>query len=139
VDDFGIRYIHRAVANHLIATLQGSYDVSLDSTRAKYCGLSLKWDYYTTRTCDMSMPGYIERAFHRFQRVPGLTPEHAPHQWQRPNYSATTQFATVSNSSPSFDANNKTRIVLEVLGTLLSYTRAIEYTLLTSIGELATE
>ena len=116
-DNFGIRYANRANANHFIATLQTSYDVSLDWTGARYCGLSLKWDY-TTRTCDISMPGYIERALQCFQHVPGRTPEHALHPWQRPNYSATTQFATIPDSSPSLDVAVKT-CILEVLGTLL--------------------
>lgn len=139
VDDFGIRYTNRADADHLVTTLQTAYEVSLDWTGARYCGLSLRWDY-ENRTCDMSMPGYIQRALLRFQHVPASPlPEHSPHPWQRPNYGAKTQFATVpDNAPPILDAADKTRI-LEVLGTLLFYARAIDSTLLTAIGELATE
>ena len=42
VDDFGIRYTSRADVDHLIATLRNSYEVSLDWTGARYCGLTLK-------------------------------------------------------------------------------------------------
>jgi hypothetical protein len=137
VDDFGIRYTDRADADHLIAALRQSYDVSLDWTGSRYCGLTLEWDY-ENRTCDMSMPGYIERALQRFKHIPGPKVEHSPHPWQRPNYGAKTQFAAMPEQSPSLDAADKTRI-LEVLGTLLFYARAIDSTMLTAIGELATE
>jgi hypothetical protein len=137
VDDFGIRYTSRDDADHLISTLKTAYEVSLDWTGSRYCGLTLKWDY-TARTCDMSMPGYIERALTRFQHTASLKPEHSPHPWQRPNYGAKTQFTTPPDESPALDAADKTRI-LEVLGTLLFYARAIDSTLLTAIGELATE
>jgi hypothetical protein len=137
VDDFGIRYTDIADAEHLIATLEGAYQVSLDWSGARYCGLSLHWDY-ANRTCDISMPGYVERALQRFQHPAPHTPEHAPHPWQRPNYGAKTQFATLPDPAPALDAADKLRI-LEVLGTLLFYARAIDSTLLTAIGELATE
>ena len=137
VDDFGIRYTNRADVDHLLATLTQHYVVSLDWTGSRYCGLSLQWDY-VNRTCDMSMPGYIERALQRFQHTPSHVPEHSPHPWQRPTYGAKLQFAPSADETPALDAANKTRI-LEVLGTLLFYARAIDSTMLTAIGELATE
>ena len=84
------------------------------------------------------MPGYIERALHRFQHPTPSTPEHAPHPWQKPNHGATTQFAMLPDDATALDVTDKRRI-LEVLGTLLFYARAIDSTLLTAIGELATE
>jgi hypothetical protein len=64
--------------------------------------------------------------------------EHAPHPWQRPTFGTKTQFALAPNEAPALDAVDKTRI-LEVLGTLLFYARAIDSSMLTAIGELATE
>ena len=84
------------------------------------------------------MPGYIERALQRFQHTASRSPEHSPHPWQRPNYGAKTQFAVLPDATPAPDAADKTRI-LEVLGTLLFYARAIDSTMLTAIGDLATE
>jgi hypothetical protein len=137
VDDFEIRYTSQADADHLLTTLETFYQVSRDWSGARYCGHSLAWDY-SARSCDISMPGYIERALKRFQHSPPRKPEHSPHPWLRPNYGAKTQFAPLPDSTPALDAANKTRI-LEVLGTLLFYARAIDSTLLTAIGELATE
>jgi hypothetical protein len=137
VDDFGVRYTSQADADHLLATLQQHYQVSVDWAGTRYCGLTLAWDY-TARTCDISMPGYIARALQRFQHVAPTKAEHAPHPWQRPTYGAKTQFATVPDNAAALNATDKLRI-LEVLGTLLFYARAIDSTLLTAIGELATE
>ncbi|KAI2493168.1 Reverse transcriptase (RNA-dependent DNA polymerase) [Fragilaria crotonensis] len=137
VDDFGIRYTSQADADHLITTLERHYQVSVDWTGTRYCGLTLTWDY-VRRTCDLSMPGYIARALQRFQHVAPPKPEHSPHPWQRPTYGAKTQFAPEPDTAVALDATDKTRI-LEVLGTLLYYARAVDSTLLTAIGELATE
>jgi hypothetical protein len=137
VDDFGVRYTSQEDADHLLATLGKHYQVSVDWEGTRYCGLTLQWDY-VKRTCDISMPGYIARALQRFQHVPPAKAEHSPHPWQRPTYGAKTQFAPLPDSTTALDATDKLRI-LEVLGTLLFYARAIDSTLLTAIGELATE
>ena len=137
VDNFGIRYSNRADADHLITTLRAAYEVSLDWTGKRYWGLTLKWDY-AALAYDSSMPGYIERALQRFAHIAPLKPEHSPHPWQRPNYGAKAQFAIPQDDAPYLDAADKKRI-LEVLGTLLFHARAIDSTLLTARGELATE
>jgi hypothetical protein len=67
------------------------------------------------------MPGYIERALHRFQHIAPPKHEHAPHPWIRPNYGNTTQFAIAPDNAPSLNVLvDKTRI-LKVLCTLLFY------------------
>jgi hypothetical protein len=137
VDDFGVRYTSQADADHLLDTLRQHYQVSVDWTGTRYCGLTLAWDY-ERRTCDISMLGYIACALQRFQHVAPSKPEHSPHPWQRPTYGAKTQFAALPDASAALDAADKLRI-LEVLGTLLFYARAIDSTMLTAIGELATE
>ncbi len=98
VDDFGIRYTKRDDADHLISTLQSAYEVSLDRTGARYCGLSLQWDYIK-HTSDMSMPGYIHCAHQGFQHTPPpahsrtrTTPMTAPQElWRQDTVCARTQ------------------------------------------------
>ena len=134
INDFGIPYTDSTDADRLINTLKTANEVSLDWTGARSCGLSLQWDYLN-RTCDMSMPGNTGRTLQSFQHVHHIhKPEHALHPWQRPNYGAKTQFTSLPNASLALDVDDKTRI-LEVLGTLLFYARAIDSTLLTTIGE----
>jgi Reverse transcriptase (RNA-dependent DNA polymerase) len=61
VDNFGIKYVNDNDKNHLIGVLRKKYTISEDPTGSKYCGLHIAWDYQNG-TCDISMPGYIERA-----------------------------------------------------------------------------
>ncbi len=69
VNDFGIKYVGKENAEHLLATLREHYTISVDWTRSTYLGLKLDWDY-EKGTVDLSMPGYIEKALQRFQHVP---------------------------------------------------------------------
>ena len=96
----------------------------------------LTWDY-EAQTCDISLPGYIERALQRFQHTPPEKPEHAPHKWCKPVFGQKKQMAVV-NESPLFDAANKKQ-VQEVLGTLLFYARAVDSTMLTAINAIAAQ
>jgi hypothetical protein len=108
VDDFGVKFTNAADAEHLMTTLKELYTVSEDWDGAKYCGLTLDWDY-TKRTVDISIPGYIERALQRFQHPTPSRPEHAPHAWQKPIYGAKTQYAPGPDSAPAIDAADTKR------------------------------
>jgi hypothetical protein len=137
VDDFGVKYTNQADAEFLIQTLEGQYTVKTDWTGSLYCGLTLQWDY-KARTCDVSMPGYVDRALKRFQHPEPSRPHYAPHPYTQPNYGAKTQYAPAPDTSPKLDAAN-TKHIQEVLGTLLYYARAVDSTMLVAIGTLATE
>ena len=65
VDDFGVKYVGKEHADHLISCLkQETYKLTEDWAGDLYCGISLRWDY-VRRTLDISMPGiqigYIRR------------------------------------------------------------------------------
>ena len=66
VDNFGIKYVGRKHAKHLLTSLQTQYEVNTDWTGSTYLGITLKW-YYINLTCDLSMPGYIADKLHWFQ------------------------------------------------------------------------
>jgi hypothetical protein len=84
------------------------------------------------------MPGYIDRDLQHFQHPTPTRPKHSPRPWQRPTYGAKTQYAIQPDTTTAIDATDKL-CILESLGTLLLYARAIDSTLLTAIGKLATE
>jgi hypothetical protein len=50
VDDFDIKYVDNANADHLFAALRKLYNITLDWTSPKFCGLTLAWDY-VPQTC----------------------------------------------------------------------------------------
>jgi hypothetical protein len=99
VDDFGIRYVGREHADHLLQALQQHYQITTDWTGSRYCGLTLAWDYQA-RTVDLSMPEYVAQALKRFQHPTPARPEHSPHRWQRPAYGQSVQLAPEPDRSP---------------------------------------
>jgi hypothetical protein len=78
VDDFGVKYVGREHAEHLMTCIRKHYNISSDWNGTAYCGLTLDWDY-KDRTVDLSMPGYIKAALHKYQHPAPARPEHAPH------------------------------------------------------------
>ena len=85
VDDFGINYNTKEDATHLLNCLRSLYDITIYCTYTLYIGLTLRWDYIQRIVC-LSIPGYIEKALHRF--CVSVSPElqHSPHQWITPVY-----------------------------------------------------
>jgi hypothetical protein len=100
VDDFGIKYIGRDNAEHLLASIKENYDISSNWTGSAYCGLKLDWDYIKG-TVDLSIHGYIKAALHKYQHPAPTRPEHAPHQWNTPVYGAKTQYVEDTQDIPA--------------------------------------
>jgi hypothetical protein len=71
-------------------TLKQHYEVTEDWEGKLYCGILLKWDY-ENRTVDLSMPGYIENALHKFQQKLPNKPQHAPYPARKPQYGSKVQ------------------------------------------------
>ena len=45
VDDFGVKYVGREHAEHLLSVLKEHYKVTTDWTGSRYIGIRLDWDY----------------------------------------------------------------------------------------------
>ena len=45
VDDFGVRYVRKYHASHLIAVLKEHYELLEDWGGTKYCRVTFNWDY----------------------------------------------------------------------------------------------
>jgi hypothetical protein len=137
VDDFGVKYVGREHAEHLMACIKKNYNISSDWNGRAYCGLTLDWDY-KNGTVNLSMPGYIKTTLHKYQHHAPARPEHAPHTWKPPIYGAKTQFLTEETISPALsdkDVNN----LQQLTGTLLYYARAVDTPLIMPINVLASE
>jgi Reverse transcriptase (RNA-dependent DNA polymerase) len=137
VDDFGVKYENEEDLFHLIGALKMKYKISEDRTGSKYCGMKIDWDYQVG-TCDISMPGYVERALQRFQHEYNGPPEHAPQPYTTPQYGARIQYAEAEDETPTVPADQIKRIQ-EIIGVLLYYARAVDSTLLVALGTLASE
>ena len=60
VGDFGVKYICRKHAEHLMIVLKKHYKMEEDWEGELYCGIALKWNYEKGYV-DMSMPTYLHK------------------------------------------------------------------------------
>ena len=137
VDDFGVKYINKHHAIHLITTLQNYYTISEDWTGSTYCGIHLDWDY-AKRQVTLSMPGYVQAALHLFQHPQPNKAMHAPSTYNRPIYGATIQYALTDDETPPLNKQQVKRLQ-EVVGKFLFYGRAVDPTMLHALNSLATQ
>jgi hypothetical protein len=137
VDDFGVQYVGKEHAQHLIDALEAEYTVSKDWTGGLYCGITLKWNY-VSKHVDLSMPGYIKDTLHKFQHPLPKRPQYAPHHWIIPAYGQRIQYAPLPDAAPPATAQEITR-AQAVIGTLLYNARAVDATLLVPLSVLASQ
>jgi hypothetical protein len=136
VDDFGIKYVDKTNANHLIAAIKSLYTITADWRGTLYCSITLKWDY-TARIVDTLMPSYIAKALLKFCVTTPQCPQHLPHAWTSPTYGTPVQYTEPKDTSAALTPAGKTRLQ-EIIGTLLYYGQAIDSTILIALGSLAT-
>ena len=83
------------------------------------------------------MPGYVEKALKQFNHIAKGRQQHSPHQWNKPTYGTTTQFANNDESAPAPQSASKH--IQQVVGTFLYYALALDLTMLVSLGTIATQ
>ena len=137
VNDFGVKYVGKDHADHLIRALQKKYTISEDWTGGLYCGITLKWNY-KTRTLDCSMPGYIKAALERYKHTKPTKPQHSLYQIVQKKYGAAAQEPANINATPAATAAEITRI-RQVVDTIMYYARAVDLTLLVTLSTLTSE
>jgi hypothetical protein len=135
VDDFLIQYSKLEDLEHLQSTLRKNYEITVDMTASKFCGMTLDWNYDEGHVT-ISMPGYVEKALHRFTHPNPTKPQHAPHLWIAPDYGASIQYAEPEDTSTPLNKQCITRLQ-QIIGTFLFYGRAVDNTMLVALGTLA--
>ncbi len=123
--------------NHLINTIRKYYPMTVDEEATKYIGLTIQWDYIN-RKVHTHMPGYLDKAYVRFNHEKPMKIQNSPHPHVLPNYGAKTQYATEKNDSPVLSKED-TKYIQAVTGTLLYNARAVNSPILTSLSSIATE
>jgi hypothetical protein len=117
VDDFGVKYVGKDNAQHLVDALATLYQVATGWAGELYCGLTIQWNS-PERRVNISMPGYIEAALHKFQHPSPTRAEDAPHDWTKPTYGATLQYAPANDTTVTLPTPKITKIQ-QIIGTLL--------------------
>ena len=136
VDDFGVKYVGREHADHLIQCLRNHYkEIDIDWTGKCFCGIHLHWDYLN-RTCDLSMPGYVDHALHKFQHPTPKKPQDSPYPAAVKQYGVQVQLTDPIDTSARLPPHEIKRLQ-QIIGTFLFYGRAVDPTLLTALSELS--
>jgi hypothetical protein len=117
-------------------TLLLTYELTTDWTATVYSGMTLKWNY-DTRSCDISMPGYVSNVLSKFQHDAPKHPQHTPSRYVTPVYGAKTQYATKDETPPPTAKQCLT--IQKVTGSVLYYARAVDPTVLLPLNGIATE
>jgi hypothetical protein len=135
VDDFGVKYVGREHAMHLLNALRDLHTITEDWGGSLYSGLTIKWNY-AEKYVDISMPHYIPSMLHRFQHPTTNKHQGAPHAWTTRNYGAKVQHAANPDDSPKLLAAEITKIQQQV-GTLLCYAVSVDPFMLTALSTIA--
>jgi hypothetical protein len=111
VDDFGVKYVGREHAEHLMACI---------------------------RKIITFPAGYTKAAIHKYHHPAPARPEHAPHTCNPPIYGAKTQFVNEATPSPTLSHKDVNKLQ-QLTGRLLYYARAVDPTLIMPISVLESE
>jgi hypothetical protein len=133
VDDFGVKYVDKADALHLINALETHYPLKIDWTGSKYIGIDLTWDY-ENGTVVLSMKDYVKKALKQFMHE--TAPKHfdGPTKYIPPEYGKKVQYEKHDTSAPLDKKGIK--FIQEVCGKFLYTARAVDNTMLHALNEL---
>jgi hypothetical protein len=134
VDDLAVKYVGKQHAEHLRNALLRTYELTTDWTATIYSGMTLKWDY-KSRTCDISMLGYVLNVLSKFQHGAPKHPQHTPSRYVKPVYGAKTQYATKDETPPLTARQCLT--IQKVTRSVLYYARAVDPTVLMPLNDIA--
>jgi hypothetical protein len=134
VDDFGIKYFHKADADHLFSALHDKYELTKDWTGTSYLGLTLNWNH-KAGCVDILMPNYVPKALAKFQHASPKSAQHAPHLGAKPIYGQKVQHANTDTSALLNKAD--TQRVQSVSGAFLCCAGAVDPTMLPALNKMS--
>ena len=106
VDDFGVKYIGKEHAEHLMSIIHQHCQLTEDWEGKLYIGLKLDWDC-DQRWVHISMPGYVGKAHQEFGHKMPTRQQDSPYLHTSPKYGAKKQYAEAPDKSPLLDKEGK--------------------------------
>ena len=135
VDDFGVKYVGKEHAEHLVSAIKNDYEATVEWEGTKYLGLTIDWDY-DKREAHVSIPNYVKEACIRFKHETPKRTQDQPHQHAVPVYGATIQYVKKPDKTRELDKEEK-RYIQQVVGTFPYYGRAVDATMLPALSAIA--
>jgi hypothetical protein len=138
VDDFGVKFVGKEHADHLIASIKSTYNkLTEDWTGSLYCGITLDWDY-VGRTVDISMPAYIKKKLQEYQHSLPKRIQNCPYSPEPKRFGVDAQAPIEKDETAALDAKGIKRIQ-QIVGNILYYARAVNMTVLMALSSIAVE
>ena len=138
VDDFGVKYVGKEHADHLIACLSKSkYKLTEDWKGNLYCGITLDWNYQMGHI-DISMPGYIKKKLHEYGHICPNKIQTCPYSPEQKAYGAKAQAPIPPDESQLLDKKGILK-VQKIVGSILYYARAVDSTVLIGLSSIAAQ
>ncbi len=119
VDDFGVKYVNKDNADHLIASIKKDYLLTKDWLGNLYCGIQLNGDY-AGRTVDISMPGYIKKKLQEYGHIIPRKIQGCPYSPEPKKNGAEAQASFPQDNTPKLDKKGIKR-VQKIVGSILYY------------------
>jgi hypothetical protein len=137
VDDFGVKYIGKQNALHLINALKQNYKISEDWTGGLYCGISLNWNYEEGYV-DTAMPTYVAKQLLKYNHTKPSKSQDTPLQPAPRIYGKAAQNTATPDTSTPLKTKDK-KFIEQVVGSFLYYRRAVDPIILHSLSTIAEE
>ena len=117
--------------------LEKNYKYTTDWKGKNYCGFTMNWNY-DKGYVDVAMPGYVTASLQRLQHVPQKAPQYSPHVHTPIKYGmkGSRQYTNAPEKSLLLPPD-EIKHIQSVTGSFLFYGRAIDYTVLPVLNEIA--
>ena len=135
MDDQGIKLVGKEHLQQLIASLKIYYEIDVDYTGKKCCGITLDWDYINC-TVDTSMLTFVPTKLKKFNDLHPLKPQHSPY----PTAQKLCNFQppVAEDLFPSLN-KEQTTWKQKIIESFLHYDRAIDLTIIKTLNTFATQ
>ena len=141
MENFGIEYVGKEHALHLLKTLEVDDEITKDWEDTKFAGIDLAWDYHArhaNRTCHISMKVYIAKVLLKYGNPIPKKPQLSPHKHREVIYGAKEQLAHEDDTTQPLDSQG-TKRVQGIVGDLLYYARAVDKKLLVGLSAIGSQ
>ena len=137
VDDFGVKYWSKSDADHLCNAITANFRYTVDKEGTNYCGLTLSWNY-PMGYVDISIPKYIHKALHKLNHQQTTYPQYSPYKHSPIIYGKKGEQQMAESTIYKELPKDKIRHIQSIAGTFLYYARALDFTMLTVLNDIAT-
>ena len=141
MDDFGIEYVRKQHALHLLKILDQNYEITADWEGGKFAGIDLAWyydDQHAKITCHISMNGYMDKLLMKYGHPRPSKAQLSPHKHHEVTYGAKEQLTPEEDKIPPLDKEG-TKIIQGIVVSLLYYERGVYNKLLVGLRSIVSQ